>query len=232
MMLRVGIENNNEGYRSIAWGLEHPGCYAYGPDADSALLALAETIPDYRAWIESHEPAWLPEGPIEFALDSAWTDYDIDPAFERVEKGDYTVESFFQHDWQPLNASDIERGLKLLSWMRADLLAVIAGLTNEKKEQERPGERWSINGILNHIGGAEWWYLDRLGLSFPREKVPRDPMERLVKVRQHFVKTLPTLEGSRLVLGVDGEFWSPRKALRRAAWHEHDHIGHIRKLAV
>jgi hypothetical protein len=29
---------------------------------------------------------------------------------------------------------------------------------------------------------------------------------------------------------VDGEFWSPRKALRRALWHERDHIDHINKL--
>jgi hypothetical protein len=31
-------------------------------------------------------------------------------------------------------------------------------------------------------------------------------------------------------MGTDGEFWSPRKLLRRAVWHERDHTGHIRKL--
>jgi len=30
MKFRVGIENNNERIRSIAWVLEHPGCYTYG----------------------------------------------------------------------------------------------------------------------------------------------------------------------------------------------------------
>ena len=29
---------------------------------------------------------------------------------------------------------------------------------------------------------------------------------------------------------VEGEFWSPRKLLRRAVWHERDHTVHIRKL--
>jgi hypothetical protein len=49
-------------------------------------------------------------------------------------------------------------------------------------------------------------------------------------VRAHLVKTLPDLVGSRRVLGVDGEFWSPRKMLRRALWHERDHREHIRKI--
>ena len=31
---------------------------------------------------------------------------------------------------------------------------------------------------------------------------------------------------------MDGEIWSPRKLLRRALWHELDHIGHIYKLLV
>lgn len=230
MIYRVGIENNNEGYRTVAWAVEHPGCYAYGRDADSALLALAETIPDYLAWIDAHEPSWLPAEKIELSIEDTWNDFEINESFERVEKDGYAVEPFFLYDWRPLTAVDIERGLKLLSWTRADLLAVVAGLTNEQRDEQRPDERWSINGILGHVGGAEWWYLDRLGLAFPRENVPRDPMERLVKARMHLVKVLPTLEGSTQVVGVDGEFWSPRKLLRRAVWHEHDHTTHIRKL--
>lgn len=33
-----------------------------------------------------------------------------------------------------------------------------------------------------------------------------------------------------LKVGIDGEFWSPRKMLRRAVWHERDHTFHIDKL--
>jgi ferritin len=38
------------------------------------------------------------------------------------------------------------------------------------------------------------------------------------------------MNGVKLVVGVNGEFWSPRKVLRRALWHERDHTEHIRKL--
>jgi hypothetical protein len=41
---------------------------------------------------------------------------------------------------------------------------------------------------------------------------------------------LPTFVELRQVAGIDGEFWSPRKLLRRAVWHERDHTEHIGKL--
>jgi hypothetical protein len=40
----------------------------------------------------------------------------------------------------------------------------------------------------------------------------------------------PTLQDSKQVVGADGEFWSPRKVLRRTLWHERDHTEHLRKL--
>jgi uncharacterized damage-inducible protein DinB len=110
------------------------------------------------------------------------------------------------------------------------LLDTINGLSDEKLDQNYPNERWSIHGILGHIGGAEWWYLNRLGLAFPRSEVPQEPMERLEKVRNHLIRLLPMLEGSKQVVGINGEFWSPRKVLRRAVWHERDHMLHIQKL--
>jgi hypothetical protein len=52
----------------------------------------------------------------------------------------------------------------------------------------------------------------------------------LEKVRNLLNGILPTLKDKNQVVGVDGEFWSPRKVLRRALWHARDHTEHIRKL--
>jgi hypothetical protein len=106
----------------------------------------------------------------------------------------------------------------------------LRGLSEAKLNQTYPGERWSINGILNHLGSAEWWYLDRLGLAFPRAQVPEEPLAWLDTVRKRFNSTLYKLSDVKRVVGVDGEFWSPRKLLRRSLWHERDHIEHILKL--
>jgi hypothetical protein len=226
---RIGLENGAEG-RSQAWVLEHPGCFAYGPDGDAALRAASQAIRDYGEWIARRSgERWLPDDPFEVELADTWQVYSINESFQRVDEG-YEVNAWFLDDWRPLTADEVGRGRKLLEWSREDLLAAVAGLSDEALDLRLPDQRWSIRGVLGHVGGAEWWYLDRLGLAFPRALVPQDPFERLRVVRAHLNDVLPGLTGSRQVLGTDGEFWSPRKLLRRAVWHERDHTGHIWQL--
>jgi hypothetical protein len=237
-MFYVGLENGAEG-RSQAWVLGHPGCFAYGTDGSEALAAVSQAIRDYRKWITAHtSTSWLTGTDIEqserseqsdYRLEETWECYSINSDYELVQDG-YEVNAWFRHDWIPLSMEDIQRGLLLLSWGREDLLKLVSSLPVEILARTYPKERWSIAGILKHIGGAEWWYLDRLGLAFPREDVPEEHFERLKVVREKLVEILPGLAASRQVVGVSGEFWSPRKLLRRAVWHEYDHIAHIRKL--
>jgi DinB superfamily len=230
MLFRVGIENNNEGYRSVAWALEHPGCFAYGPDSDQALDNLLPAIQAYAAWIKKHERPWFDPRDPELVLEETFNDYDITADLDIVEKGEYTVEPFFQYDWKPLTAVELEHAVKLLAWSRQDLLVLLHTLSPEQWAFKGKGERWDVRGIANHIGGAEWWYLDRLGLAFPRPEVPPEPLPRLEKVRPRLLEVLPGLQDVTQVLGIDGELWSPRKLLRRALWHERDHTEHIRKV--
>lgn len=232
MIFRIGIENNNDD-RSIAWALDHPGCFAYGRDSKEAQMNFPQAAREYAAWIASHGDSWL-DDEVKSVVEETFEAYFIDPSFERAEPGrdTYMVESFFLHDWKPLVPHEIERALKLLAWSREDLLGLIQGLGPEKLRRTYPGERWDINGILKHIGGAEWWYQERIGYPFPEreDEVPSDPFERLAVVREHLTSLLPRLDGVNKVVGLDGEIWSPRKVLRRALWHERDHTEHIRKL--
>jgi hypothetical protein len=198
---------------------------------------MRESVVEYAAWLARHgsgmdssgELRTLKRDEIELCLVETWEVYTIDQDFEPAQEG-YEVNAWFQHDWKPLTSQDVERALQILTWSREDLLESVRGLDRETLDASHPGERWSINGILNHLGGAEWWYLDRLGLAFPREQVPIEPLDRLRVVRAHLEGVLPSLVGSDKVLGVDGEFWSPRKMVRRAVWHERDHTQHILKL--
>ncbi|HEX9617805.1 MAG TPA: DinB family protein [Anaerolineales bacterium] len=229
MYIKIGLENGIEG-RSLVWVLDHPGCFAYGHDGHEALHNLPAAIQDYVDWIILHgEQPWLQALNQDFEAEEVWEVYSIDENYDLYEEG-YEVNAWFLHDWKPLAGQDVERGLSLLSWSRADLMETVRGLSQPFLEAKRPNERWSISGILNHVGSAEWWYLDRLGLSFPRQDLPDEPLERMEKVRARLVAALPGLAGSRQVVGVDGEIWSPRKLLRRAIWHERDHTFHIRSL--
>ena len=228
-MFKVGLENNMDGH-SIAWILGHPGCFANGKDGPKALAAVPQAIQDYRGWISLHtKNSWFPDSGMEYQVVETWECYSIDDNYELDPDGE-EIDAWFRDDWHPLIAQDIEQGLQLLRWVREELLNTVGNLSPDKLNRTYPNERWSIAGILNHIGGADWWYLDRFGLAFPREEVPGEPFERLEKVRQRLIDILPGLAGSKQVVGVFGEFWSPRKLLRRAVWHEADHIAHIRKL--
>lgn len=229
MLFRIGLEIFPTG-RALAWALEHPGCFADSETADEALENLPAALEDYTTWIHQHSPApWLPLEPAEYQVEETWEVYTISADYELGEEG-YEVNAWFLHDWKPLTGEEIERGLQMLAWSRAALLESAAGLDSQALEARLPGERWNILGILGHVGGAEWWYLNNLGLSFPRAELPEEPYTRLERVRAELVRRLPLLAGDRLVVGIDGEFWSPRKLLRRAAWHERDHINHIHRL--
>jgi hypothetical protein len=233
MRFRVGLENNNDG-RTIAWALEHLGCFAYGTDDRAALAAFPQEARSYAAWVGAHGGNWLPaDEKVEAIREETFDVYYVDPSFERIPGGHGgMVESFFLYDWKPLTGTEVQRALQLLAWTRADLLGVVGGLSAEQLARQPSGERWDINGILNHIGGAEWWYQERLGHPWPaaEDDLPSQPFERLGLVRDHFNSLLPEFEGVKQVVGLDGEFWSPRKVLRRALWHERDHTQHIRKL--
>jgi hypothetical protein len=227
MLFRVGIENNNDN-RSIAWALEHPGCYAYGQDAGEAQANMPQAAREYASWIGGHGISWADDGLAEVRVEQTFDAYR-----EPLSGGEgRLIESFFQHDADPLDGMDVERALKLLECSRRDLLDSIQGLSAQQLEEKRPGERWGINGILLHVAHAEWWYQERVGAPFParEEDLPADPLGCLELVRTHCMSLLPKMEGVHHVLDVEGEIWSPRKMLRRAAWHERDHTQHIRKL--
>jgi hypothetical protein len=229
----IGLENGDEN-RSIAWSLEYPGCFAYGPDGRAALAGTAPALIEYAEWVKkkSGEPWFDPQDIVVF-LDETWQVYLINEAYERVSPDStpaYAVNAWFQHDWKPLEEGEIERGLKLLSWSREDLLESVRDLPHEVLDRSYPGEKATIAGILRHVGGAEWWYLSRLGLVSPQECFPEEYTARLEKSRARLIEVLPSLAESTQVIGIEGEFWSLRKLLRRAVWHERDHTFHIRKL--
>ena len=258
-ILKIGLDTGSQD-GSIAWALEHPGCFAAGKDGSEALLNMPRAFIRYCEWIERHSPnSWL-SGIADFdvRLVETFDCFSITKDFERaapvetqnlaslpaapVETQDfaslpapqddlYEIGSFFLHDWKPLTAGDVRRGLLLLEWSRTDLLAIVSGLSPEQRTRLHPGERWSIDGILKHVGGAEWWYMNNIGMaSIQRPRVSPDPDERLAQVRARLCELLPELVGLDKVVGHSGELWSPRKLLRRALWHELDHIGHIAKL--
>ena len=232
MRIKIGLELNYEG-RALAWALDYPGCFSYGTEGPEAVIAMARALVEYDQWTAQHHGSdWLSLGDFDLRVVDTWQVYTINESYD-LEEGAYAVNAWFLNDWKPLTQEEVERGLQVLHWSREDLLKLAGALTAEQLDRTYPGERWTIRGILGHVGGAEWWYLDRMGLAEQKRKeLPQDPFERMALVRQRLEAALPELVGQERVVGKDGEFWSPRKLLRRAAWHDRDHRFHILKLLL
>ncbi len=194
-----------------------PGCFVSDANHGTAVSEAPRAIADYRAWLRTHGEA-APDEPIQTEVREIQRGWLATP--------DNEINAFFAADRPPLTHDEITRALRLLEWTRADLLAAVAGLPPDNLAHEVE-DGWSILRILTHVGGAEWWYLEKLGLAFPREEVPEEAIERLEKVRARLRAVLPSLAGDERLTEPTHEHWSPRKMLRRALWHERDHTAHL-----
>ena len=220
--LRLGLERGVDG-RSLAWALDFPGAFAYGKDDNEALEKLPESFINYRNWFGQHiAENWVDSSRFEpkvvETLDSLVTDDNC------------TFNAFFEDDRRPLEAVEILHALKVHTWQRQELLDGVRPLSAEVMTRMLPGQRWNINGILNHIGRTEFRYLVALNLPLPPDEILVHNPYRVLELSFEAVqKLLPKLEGDGAVLDRGGEFWSARKLLRHLLWHQRDHIDHIRK---
>lgn len=230
MQVLIGVENNNEA-RSVAWSLEHFGCYAIGPDGQSAIVAMAKAIPEYIAWLEQHtDTPWFRPAEIDIRLVDVYDDYFIDNQYNQVREGGRLIKAFFKTDWKPLTQMDVEHILQIISWNRQELVEVISGVDDATMDKVLIEGEWPIRKIIGHLGRSEWWLVDRLNRTHTEDQLPEDPFERLLIERGNLVSILPDMIDLNQVVGKDGEIWSPRKVLRRICWHEKDHIQQIKKL--
>ena len=154
MSLKIGVENGAEG-RTIMWVLDHLGCFSYGENSQEALRALPLAVQDYNQWLIKHglgdQVVSLDQS---VQIDETWDVYRIDEDYTVSQDG-YEVNAWFQDDWRPLTEPEINLGVTLLAASRADLLLSVEGLSEETLNKKLTGERWSIAGILKHVGNAD-----------------------------------------------------------------------------
>jgi uncharacterized damage-inducible protein DinB len=160
----------------------------------------------------------------------------IDETFQSfqtlVDGGIHAVHAFFRSDLVPLTEDDVRTALQVFNWQREELLAGVETIPAEILRHEFEGQRWTIEGILEHIARVESWYFSRLGFDNPEPLEKLDPFRLLEKSAAAVNQYLPELVGFDQVFEVRQEKWSARKLVRRLLWHQRDHIDHIRDLAL
>lgn len=129
------------------------------------------------------------------------------------------------------------------SYSRADLLALVRNLSNERLDWKVERDTMSIHEILRHIGNAEEWYVSRLvdPQTLPAEWAHDESLpifEFLELERRTALDRLRRLTDRELAevfypkqwTDHPEEPWTARKALRRFLEHEREHISHIRQV--
>lgn len=211
--IAVYLEVGNR--RTFAGALDWPGWCRMGKDEDSALQALWEYGPRYaqvlrRARLGFQAPSDLTAFEIvERLKGNATTDFGAPDMAPAADEG-------------PLEEAEIRRLQTILKagWRAFDAaVAMAAGKT--LRTGPRGGGR-NIDGIAEHVLGAEKAYLSSLG-----GKVSQS--ETLEGTRQAILQTLKASASGQIAeYGPrGGKRWSPRYFVRRETWHVLDHVWEI-----
>jgi hypothetical protein len=205
--------------RTFAAALDWPGWCRMGRDEDSALRTLFEYGPRYARILRPARLGFLVPNDVsalvvvERLKGNATTDFG---APDRTPAGDA----------QPLDNTELRR---LQALLKACWRAFDASVEMAKGKALRAGPRGggrTLDGIVQHVLGAEVGYLSQLGGKAPPSESPAPSPG---PTRQAILRTLAaSARGEIAEYGPrGGKRWSPRYFVRREAWHVLDHIWEI-----
>ena len=201
--------------RTFAGALDWPGWCRKGRDEATALQALFEYGPRYARILRRTRLGFRVPGDASALV-----------VVERL-KGNATTD-FGAPDMAPagdaglLEAADLSRLQTLLKacWRAFDATVELAD-GKELQTGPRGGGR-TVDGIVQHVLGAEKGYLSALGGKVSQPESPEE-------IRKAILKTLKaSTRGEIAEFGPrGGKRWSPRYFIRREAWHVLDHVWEI-----
>jgi hypothetical protein len=207
--------------KTFAAALHWPGWARSGRDEKAALEALLAYGARYAAVLhEARLEFEAPAGPSAFRVverlaGNATTDFGAPAIIPSA-------------DLQPVDNSELARLEALLKayWQAFDA-ACSAAAGHELRKGPRGGGR-DLEGIVEHVLGAEAAYLAQLGWKLSEGGV-QNPDAELSRTRAAFLKALPpAVRGELPARGPRGGLrWPPRYFVRRAGWHILDHLWEI-----
>ncbi|MCX5973697.1 MAG: hypothetical protein NTU59_03285 [Coprothermobacterota bacterium] len=140
--------------------------------AQTKVLGAAQ---EYLNWLAGHGETIL-DGKPELVC--------AEVVRSREDKRQGRTSAFFQADAESVSTETLDRCLRLLNWSRQDLLQILEPLPLQALAWGYLGRSdWTIKTILQHIAGAERWYLTKLWPHLPELPRSRTPQERLERVR-------------------------------------------------
>ena len=218
-ILRAGVEEMESNYWVLSV-FDLLGCYSSGPTEEDAISEADRRVRQYFEWIGKKDGE---SAPFEESIQVK-----IAERFQRSpwpEDPSRYIRAYYEDDARPLRAWDMDIALRLLEWSREDLLQLAGTLLPDFLERLENEPRWkTLDSLLGHIWESENAILGTMGVAVDIISMPSDGVGRLQTVRGRLRSVLPQWAEVEVEREILGEKWSPRKVLRRALWHERDHV--------
>jgi hypothetical protein len=211
--------------RTFAGAIEWPGWCRRGANEDEAIQALVAAAPRYGRAIRGTRLGFTPAASsslqvVERLKGDATTDFGAPGAAPSADKA-------------PVKAADLRRFRTILraTWRTFDR-AVESGSGKSLRKGPRGGGR-SLDGIVDHLIGADRGYLGSLGWK-QRWEHEADRAKALAETRKAIFEGLASSAAGEIPRRGPrgGTRWSARYFVRRVAWHALDHAWEIEDRAT
>jgi hypothetical protein len=207
--------------RTFAGAIDWPGWCRRGRDEASALQALVDYGRRYARVLRSTPLGFqAPAGPSAFAI------------VERLE-GNATTDfgapgQVPSSDARPVDDDEMQRFQALLQacWRAFD--EAVSGAAGKALRKGPRGGGREVEGIVEHVLGADAGYLSRLGWKL-KKGAGDDPSADADQIRRAILDGLAAAARGELPTHGPrgGVRWTPRYFVRRSAWHVLDHAWEI-----
>jgi hypothetical protein len=207
--------------KTFACAIDWPGWSRSGRDEEGAIEALLAYAGRYASVLDAAGLQFeAPPGPsalrvVERLEGNATTDFGAPGIVPNV-------------DLRAVDGRELARFEALLRayWQAFDA-ARSAAAGRELRKGPRGGGR-ELEGIVEHVLGADAGYLAQLGWKLGKDKAP-DPDGELRRLRAAILEALPAAARGELpARGPRGGLrWPARYFVRRAGWHVLDHLWEI-----
>jgi hypothetical protein len=218
----VGIESGAK--RALACALDWPGWCRGGRDEASALDALAAYIPRYAAAVRGSG--------MRFPASAGRDSLSVAERTEGNATTDYGApDGVFSSDERKLDARMLARLVAFMdaTWSTFDD-AVEGARGIELRKGPRGGGR-ELDAIVDHVVQAEAGYGRRLAARVSLDGDDPWSARRGERAQIREALTPAAIEGMPETGPRGGKLWTPRRFVRRAAWHVLDHAWEIQDRA-
>ncbi len=205
----------------FATAVDWPGWCRSGRDEASAMQALLDAGPRYARLLQGSDLAFNAPKSSEALRIIARVEGNATTDFGAPDK-------IIACDNESFGPGEVERAQTLLNaYWRAFDAVVETAVNKELRKGPRGGGR-DLDGIVEHVMGADTSYLRTLGWKFTEVK-GEDSAQKLARLRQEILNGLAAAAAGQLPEKGPrgGKRWPPRYFIRRSAWHVIDHIWEI-----